>query len=134
MRRAVGKLTIWTVSLAIGLAMALTPPACTWSSRCTNGRITTESLPDATLGQAYTLQLTQSCGNSDAVSWQVASDQSHQPPPGITLSWDGRLSGTPTTAGNYFFSVSLSLTSRGWGATTIPVGSDARDYTLTVQP
>jgi len=122
---------VFAVSVAIGLAMALAHPGCTWSTNCTNGRITTESLPDATVRHAYSFQLTQSCGGRDAASWGLADGAL---PPGVTLSWDGYLSGTPTATGSFFFIVSLSLSSRDWGATTYSVGSDGRAYTLTVRP
>ena len=131
MRRAVDTFIVYAVSVALGLTAALAPPACTWSSTCTDGRITTESLPDATVGQEYSFQLTQSCGGRDAASWQLLDDQ---PPPGITLSWDGRLFGTPTTPGAFQLHVSLNLTSRGSGGVVYPVGSDSRAYTLTVRP
>ncbi len=131
MRRAVGTSIVYAVSVALALTAALAFPACTWSSTCTDGRITTESLPDATVGQGYSFQLTQSCGGRDASSWQLLDDQ---PPPGITLSWDGRLFGTPTTPGSFPLHVSLNLTSRGSGAVVYPVGSDSRAYTLTVRP
>jgi hypothetical protein len=131
MRRAVRTFIVYAVSVALGLTAALAPPACTWSSTCTDGRITTESLPDATVGQGYSFQLTQSCDGRDAASWQLLDDQA---PPGITLSWSGRLLGTPTTPGSYLLHVSLSLTSRGSGAVIYPVGSDSRAYTLTVRP
>ena len=130
MRRAVGPFIVCAVSVGLGLMVALAPPACTWSSTCTDGRITTESLPDGTVGQEYSFQIRQSCGGRDGVSWQLDG----QPPPGISLTWDGRLFGTPTTAGSFPLHVSLSLTSRGSGAATYPVGSDSRAYTLAVLP
>jgi hypothetical protein len=130
-QRKVGTLIVYAASIALGLMTALAPPACTWSSACTDGRITTNSLPDATVGQGYSFQLTQSCGGKDAVSWQLVDGP---PPPGMDLSWDGHLFGTPTTAGTFPVHLSLSLTSRGSGAVLYPVGSDSRAYTLTVRP
>ena len=61
-------------------------------------------------------------------------DPGQRAPPGIELAWDGRLFGTPTTAGRFSFRVLLSLTSRDWGATVYPSGSDNRAYTFTVRP
>jgi hypothetical protein len=104
-------------------------PACTASSTCSGGRITTESLPEAKVGVAYSVTLAHSCGGSGA-SWEVLDGEL---PPGITLSWDGRLSGTPTAAGSYQVRVMLTLTSRGWGAATYTSGSDSRAYTLAVR-
>ena len=113
------------------LGPALASPACTWSSACSNGKITTQSLPDATVGQAYSFQLEQSCGSNDGSSWQLLDDQ---PPPGITLSWDGLLFGTPTVAGSFAVRVSLTLSSRTSGGITYQAGSDSRTLTLVVRP
>lgn len=131
MRRAVGTPIAYAVSIALGLAGGLEAPACTWSTACMNGRITTESIPDATVGVEYSYQLTESCGGRDAVSWQLSGDQL---PPGISLSFDGRLAGTPTTAGRFTLQVSLSLTSRGAGGAVYPAGFDSRTYSMTVRP
>lgn len=130
MRRGVGAAIVYAVSLVLGVAAALASPACTWSSTCTDGRITTESLPEARVGQEYSFQLTQSCGSKDAASWQLAEGEV----PGIALSWDGRLFGTPTTAGSFSLHVSVSLTSRASGGMVYPVDSDSRAYTFTVRP
>ena len=131
MLRAAGTSIVWAGSVALGLAAAVALPGCTLSSACSNGKITTESLPDSTMGHEYSLQLTESCGSRDAASWALVEGAL---PPGITLSWDGHLSGTPTATGSFFFGVSLSLTSRGSEAITYGVGSDSRAYTLTVRP
>ncbi len=130
MRGAIGTSVACAISVALGVATLLSPSACTWSSTCTDGKITTESLPDATVSQEYSFRLTQSCGSSDGASWQLGN----QAPPGIALSWDGRLFGTPTTAGRFSLQVSVPLTSRGSGGVEYQVGSDSRNYTLTVRP
>lgn len=122
---------IHDTGVALGLVAVLSLAACTWSSTCSVNRITTESLPDAVLGQAYSSTLTHDCAGKEGASWDVLSGEL---PPGITLSWDGHLSGTPTATGSFSFTVRLSLTSRGWGGTTFPSGSDTRGYTLTVRP
>jgi hypothetical protein len=109
----------------LGLLAVLVLPACTWSSTCSVNKITTESLPDATVGQVYSFTLTHNCSGREAGSWQL---QDGALPPGLALSWDGRLLGTPTATGSFGFSVLLSLTSRGSGATIHPSGSDSRTY------
>jgi len=129
-RQAVQIRIVQATSVALGLVAASVLPACTWSSTCSTHNITTESLPDATVGRVYSFTLTDNC-SSEAASWEVASGDL---PPGITLSWDGRLSGTPTATGSFLFRVSVSFSSRGEGATIYPSGSDSRDYTLTVSP
>ncbi len=113
------------------LVVAWASWACTLSTSCTNGKITTVSLPDAIVGQAYSIQLTQSCGGNDAASWQLLDDKG---PPGLALSWDGRLFGTPTAPGQFAVDVQVNLTSRGQAGTIYPAGSDSRTYTLTVRP
>jgi hypothetical protein len=118
-------------SVALGLVAVLALSACTLSSTCRVNKITSESLPDATVGQVYSFRLEHNCSGREAASWQLRDGEL---PPGITLSWDGLLSGTPTATGSFFFNVVLSLTSRGPGATTYPSGSDSRAYNLTVRP
>ena len=131
MRRAVGMRVGYALSIALGLPAALEAPACTWSTACMNGKITTESVPDATVGLKYSYQMTESCGGRGGVSWQLSGDQL---PPGISLSFDGRLAGTPTTAGRFALQVSVSLTNRGAGGVIYPAGVDSRTYSLTVRP
>jgi hypothetical protein len=117
--------------VALGLLAALVVAGCEWSSTCKSTRITTESLPDATLGQPYSFTLLHNCAGKEAASWEVLDGQL---PPGITLSWDGRLFGAPTEEGRFAVRVLLSLTTRGWGGVIQPSGSDSRAYTLTVRP
>ncbi len=131
MRKAIGRRIAYVVCIALGLAGALEGPACTWSTACMNGRITTESVPDASVGREYSYQLTESCDGRDGVSWQLSGDQR---PPGISLSCDGRLAGVPTTAGRFTLRVSLSLTTRGADGAVYPGGSDSRTYSMTVRP
>ena len=114
----------------LGVAAALAPAACNWSSGCTNGKITTDSLPDATVGQGYLVQLEHNCGSGDGVTWTLGD----APPPGIALNFDGRLFGTPTTAGNYSLQVSATFSIRGPDSSSYPAGTDTRVYTLTVRP
>ncbi len=130
MRQAVETRIVHATSVALGLVAALVLPACTWSSTCSNHTITTESLSDATVGRVYSFTLTDNC-SGEAASWALVDGEL---PPGITLSYDGRLLGTPTATGSFFFQVVVSFTSRGWGATIYNSGSDSRGYTLTVRP
>lgn len=68
--------------------------------------ITTQTLPDARVGIAYNatgVQL-QASGGQTPYSWTVGAGL----PSGITLSATGLLSGTPTTAGVYNFTVTLT--------------------------
>jgi hypothetical protein len=76
------------------------------------------SLPEAITGEPYTATLT-ATGRSGVITWNVASGDL---PPGLTLSTAGILSGTPTAAGTYTFTVAATA-----GATTV-----TKTFTLTV--
>ncbi len=86
----------------------------------------TGSLPTATLGSSYgPITFTASGGNSPH---SFASTGAL--PPGLTLSSGGVLSGTPTTAGNYSFSVSpQDATAPGLGG---PFIGTAETFTINV--
>jgi hypothetical protein len=63
--------------------------------------ISTTTLPGATSGVAYSQSLA-ATGGTAPYTWTIASGT---PPPGLSLSATGILSGTPTTAGDYIFTV-----------------------------
>ncbi len=65
--------------------------------------IATTSLPGSTVGIAYSVTLTAS-GGTTPYSWTVASGQI---PPGLALSSSGTIQGTPTTAGQFTFTVQV---------------------------
>ncbi|MBQ7170503.1 MAG: putative Ig domain-containing protein, partial [Synergistaceae bacterium] len=79
--------------------------------------IATESLPSATAGKAYSAQLA-ATGDSP-ITWTVYSGFL---PTGLTLSDTGAISGTPTTAGTYTFTVKASNSG----------GEATKTFTLTV--
>jgi hypothetical protein len=58
--------------------------------------ITTASLPDATVGTAYTLKMQATGGSGSDYLWAI---QLGTLPAGIKFDLDGTLSGTPTVAG-----------------------------------
>lgn len=64
--------------------------------------ITTAALPDAVVGTPYNFQFT-ATGGSGAFFWSLQPGSAL--PPGIAMDPDGRLSGTPTTAGRTTFTV-----------------------------
>ena len=66
--------------------------------------ITTTSLPNGIVGAAYSQTLV-AAGGSGSYSWSIASGSL---PPGLSLSSAGVISGTPTTAGTYTFTVQVS--------------------------
>src|SRR5689334_18605277 len=63
-------------------------------------QITTGSLPGATEGTAYSVTLVASGGGS--LSWTLSAGSL---PAGLSLGWNGVLSGPPTSAGSYTFTV-----------------------------
>jgi hypothetical protein len=116
-------------SIALGLAAAVELSGC-----CNVNAITTDSLPDATVGQLYSFALTHNCSSKSAnegAAWDLVDGA---PPPGIMLSFDGRLLGTPTLAGTFSFRVLLSRTTRELGGVTDQSSVDSRAFTLTVRP
>jgi hypothetical protein len=79
--------------------------------------ITTGNLPEATAGSPYSL--TFAASGSAAKSWTITSGSL---PAGLSLGSNGVLSGTPTSAGNATFTVTVS----GGGATS------QKEFTLQV--
>jgi len=63
--------------------------------------ITTTSLPNGVVGQAYSTQLQ----GTDVDSWSLSSGAL---PDGLALSTSGAITGTPTTAGTFTFTVAAS--------------------------
>ena len=89
----------------------------------TEVEITTKTLPEATVGQQY--QVTLGCTDSNAtfsVSYNPGKANEFEKT-GLTLNKNGNLSGTPTAAGSFTFSVCASGTD----------GEDYAVYTLTVR-
>ncbi len=81
--------------------------------------ITTTSLPSATVGTAYSQTLT-ATGGTTPYTWSRSSGTL---PPGLTLSSAGIISGTPTTAGSFSFTVQV---------TDSPSATDTQPLSLTV--
>ena len=67
--------------------------------------VTTSTLLTGEGDLSYSLMLTASGGESANRTWSLAGGQL---PPGLTLSGDGLISGTPTTAGTYAFTATVS--------------------------
>lgn len=79
-------------------------------------KIATDSLSDGTVDTAYNQALT-ATGNN--IKWGVTSGNL---PTELRLSEDGKITGTPTTAGTYKFTVTA----------TNNAGSDSKEFTLTI--
>jgi hypothetical protein len=106
-------------------------------------RITTDSLPAATVGEKYSAQL-QSEGLTGRAAWSVVEGGL---PPGLTLNSRGSISGRPNTPGTYDFTIrltdatartverSLSIdaaTPVTITTTSLPPGTLAQVYTATL--
>jgi hypothetical protein len=85
--------------------------------------ITTASgqLPDALIGSPYNYTFA-SNGGLTPIQWTVASGTL---PPGLTLGTGGTLTGTPTTSGNYTFTVQAGDASSPSQTITVNVGINA---------
>ena len=70
--------------------------------------VTTTSLPSGNIGIGYSQQLTYTGGAGGTVSWAITSG-SLPAGSGLTLSPNGLLSGTPTTATTYSFSAAVTV-------------------------
>jgi len=81
--------------------------------------------PDATMGTAYSTTL-QATGEKGPFVWTMQPDVA--PPPGLTLTPDGVLSGTPTAAGTYSFTLSATATTEDGQLTVYAHGS------ITIDP
>lgn len=95
--------------------------------------ISPTTLGPLTAGTAYSQTLSATGGNG-SYTWSTAGSL----PPGITVSSGGVVSGTPTSSGNYSFTVTAtdslgSTGSRGYAVTVNDQAPVANNSTLTVQ-
>jgi large repetitive protein len=67
--------------------------------------VTSSSAPAAEVSLSYSMTLGSSGGKENGKTWSVSGGSL---PPGLTLASTGQISGTPSTAGSYSFSVSVS--------------------------
>lgn len=81
--------------------------------------ITKLSLDGGTVGTAYTTTL---AADGEPTSWTWSAAAGSNTPPGLTLNNDGTITGTPTAAGTYSFTVTA----------TNDYGSDSKEFTLTI--
>ena len=84
------------------------------------------TLADGTMGQAYSAPLNPASGGTSPYTYAVTAGAL---PPGVALSPStGTISGTPTAAGTFNFSVTATDSSTGTG----PYASAPRGYSLTI--
>jgi acid phosphatase len=91
----------------------------TSSGGSTPPSVTTTTLPNGTVAQAYSAQLN-ATGGTSPYSWSVSSGSL---PAGLSLSPSGMISGTPTTAGTPTFTATVSDASSQ---------TASRNFTLTI--
>jgi uncharacterized protein (TIGR03382 family) len=84
-------------------------------------RVTTPTLPAATVGQSYTVQLL-AAGGDGSYRWHVASGEL---PPGLSLTTDGLLQGTVLEQGYFVFQVVVASGSTDASATFVIQSSPA---------
>lgn len=90
--------------------------------------------PAATVGAAYSQSLANASGGVAPYTYTIASGSL---PPGITLSANGTLSGTPSAGGSFNFTVTVTDSSGGSGpvsATSGPVLLTVNAPTITLTP
>jgi len=80
-----------------------TTPAPTPTPTPTPLAVTTTTLPDAVVNQPYTATLAAD-GGTAPFTWSIATGS---PPPGLSLSEAGTITGTPTTPGTASFTVTV---------------------------
>lgn len=68
---------------------------------CCDLEIVTDDLPPGKVGEPYRFELESECGSG---YWSLSAGSL---PPGISLNSEGELSGTPSTAGTFLFTVKL---------------------------
>lgn len=112
----VGQLAGADVTSGSGHAVVLTPTAVL---------ITTPSLPDGAMALAYSASLSAEYG-STPYTWSLVST-SPSLPAGLSLSASGLITGTPTVAGTFLFTVQVS-------DATSPAATDVRTFRLRIFP
>src|SRR5206468_1509087 len=70
---------------------------------CSSLTITTTTVPNGTVGSAYSFTM-QAQGGVTPYAWSISAGSL---PPGLSLSTGGDLTGTPTTAGTYNYTLSV---------------------------
>lgn len=100
--------TFWSIMnrafVFLLLICALSEIRCDGCDHCTEFDIKISQLPNGTIGTPYSISLDarEKDGKVVACEWSLVSGVL---PPGLSMSSGGVISGTPTTAGAYDFSV-----------------------------
>ncbi len=91
--------------------------------------ITTATLPNGTVGAAYSQTLA-ATGGTPPYSWSIIWEA---PPPGLNLSTAGVISGTPTTGGTFSFTVQAADSASGTASQLFTVQIANNAPSLAVQ-
>jgi hypothetical protein len=83
--------------------------------------VSTASVPNGEVNAAYATSLTASGGSSATKKWTVGAGQL---PPGLALSSDGHITGMPTAAGTYSYTVTV----------VDGVVTSSKAFTVTIAP
>lgn len=86
--------------------------------------IGTEALPDGTVGKVYTAQLEANDPDAFFEDWAVGTEGTTLSSIGLSLSADGKITGTPTKAGVFDITIHASCAE----------GEDQRTFKLTITP
>jgi len=99
--------------LSVLVALAAVSPGCVPTLQL-HAIVQTSPLADGTTNQAYSLQfaVTNPPANLGDLTWTAQPTTSSSVPPGLTLSTDGLLMGTPTAAGAYMFIITVDDSNR----------------------
>jgi hypothetical protein len=116
-----------TVSFALS-AIALA--ACGGGGESPSLAITASSPPSGTTGAAYAGYAFAASGGTPPLSWS----ESGALPPGLAFNASGQLSGKPTTAGTYAFSVTVSDSSQPPQTANTSVGLKINDSAIVIAP
>lgn len=91
--------------------------------------ITTASLDGAVVGTAYTAKLAATAGTGGgAITWSVTSGTL---PVGLSLAADGAITGTPTEAGAYSFTVTAAEAGGGTASKVLSIAVTRAQVTVT---
>ncbi len=118
-----GDWVVWTYGMYGSRNPDIVVTSCALANVSVKGTpvVTTTELPDGVFGQPYSAKLEATSVGTQDLSWYIA-DTSNLPS-GLSISTDGTVSGTPTQAGTFTFSVAAG-DEYGVGA--------ASDVTITI--
>ncbi len=97
---------------------------------CKFESITTDSLPDAEIGKTYSTTIEYDC-NCD-VTHREAKLESGELPIGLELDVTGKITGKPTKAGTYNFTISLDICFQLDGSIPFDCYYKEKSYTINV--